>query len=172
MEKREYEKRVPSVYELDDLLTMKCAPDYPFRQLAEECAELAQAALKLIRAMENSATYKVDRDAAMKKFIEEMANVSVMWNIAMLHMRDDTYDKMFGITDEKSKRMGKRLEALPDRVKTGRWTVELPRAEASSKGDTMDEAQASVHDSAAGTHIDTAKIPAFINDYFNGMNKQ
>lgn len=57
------------------------SPEYCHRQLAEECTELAHAALKMVRVM-NHETPKAPEEA-MEALIEEMADVEVMQTIAM-----------------------------------------------------------------------------------------
>lgn len=59
----------------------KYGTDYLYRQLAEECCELAQAALKLIRA-HNRETPKSVADADAD-FIEELADVKLMLDIVL-----------------------------------------------------------------------------------------
>lgn len=49
--------------------------EYRLRILAEECAELAQAALKMIRAKEHDTP--ITEDDAMENLIEESADVMV-----------------------------------------------------------------------------------------------
>ena len=58
----------------------RVSEEYMLRQLAEECAELAQSALKLIRAV-NHETPMSELEARLH-FIEEMADVAVMWDWA------------------------------------------------------------------------------------------
>lgn len=53
--------------------------DYMFRQLAEECAELTQAALKFVR-LENKETPK-SADEVIRQFLEEIADVRIMLDI-------------------------------------------------------------------------------------------
>lgn len=65
------------VQRINDMIT----PEYCHRQLAEECAELAQAALKMVRVIKHE-TPKAPEDA-LDAFIEEMADVEVMQTIAM-----------------------------------------------------------------------------------------
>ncbi len=50
--------------------------EYMLRQLSEECAELTQASLKLIRAW-NGETPNTEQQA-MRHFVEELADVLVM----------------------------------------------------------------------------------------------
>jgi NTP pyrophosphatase (non-canonical NTP hydrolase) len=53
--------------------------DYIYRQLAEECAELAQAALKLVRA--NSKETPMSTEEATIRMAEEIADVRLMLDI-------------------------------------------------------------------------------------------
>lgn len=54
----------------------KYGEEYMLRQLAEECAELTQAALKVIRARKNETPMRIDE--AMEHLMEELADVEVM----------------------------------------------------------------------------------------------
>lgn len=56
----------------------KYGEEYMLRQLAEECTELAQAALKLIRAKRRETPMR--ESEAWERFMEEVADVSVMVN--------------------------------------------------------------------------------------------
>ena len=58
------------------------SPEYCHRQLAEECTELAHAALKMVRVM-NHETPKAPEEA-MEALIEEMADVLMYYNDVML----------------------------------------------------------------------------------------
>lgn len=53
--------------------------DYMYRQLAEECAELTQAALKLVRAYNKETPMGVDE--ATNGLLEEIADVRIMLDI-------------------------------------------------------------------------------------------
>ena len=57
-------------------IVKKYGEDYMLRQLAEECTELAQAALKLIRARRKETPMR--EDEAKEHLIEEVADVTVM----------------------------------------------------------------------------------------------
>lgn len=58
----------------------KCGWDYIYRQLAEECAELNKAALKLIRAVNKETPMTLDE--AAKDYVEELADSWLMIAIA------------------------------------------------------------------------------------------
>lgn len=62
--------------EIKDLVTA----EYCLRQLAEECCELAQAALKMIRVLKKEAT-PVTEVEAVEKLIEELADVEIMQDL-------------------------------------------------------------------------------------------
>lgn len=63
-----------------DEIAEKYGQEYILRQLAEECAELTQAALKVIRASRKETPMR--EDEAMERFMEELADVNVMMNAA------------------------------------------------------------------------------------------
>ena len=54
----------------------KCGREYMLRQMAEECNELAQAALKLIRVWHKETPMR--EDEAWEHLLEELADVEVM----------------------------------------------------------------------------------------------
>lgn len=86
----------------------RVSEEYMLRQLAEECAELAQAALKLIRAV-NHETPMSELEARLH-FIEEMADVSVMWDWAYWCFFDQT-DALFCDDTQRNK-----LDRMADRI--------------------------------------------------------
>lgn len=59
----------------------KCGEDYLLRQLAEECAELAQAALKVIRTRHGETP--ITPEEARGKLLEEIADVMVMMDLVI-----------------------------------------------------------------------------------------
>lgn len=61
--------------------------EYILRQLAEECAELCQASLKLVRAMHGETPLSVLE--AKEHLLEEMADVEVMMCLADKAMLSD-----------------------------------------------------------------------------------
>ena len=74
--------------------------------LAEEAAELAQAALKLRRTMDDVNPTPVTKAEAMDKLLEEIADVQLMLKTLGLDDLDD-YDRRKG---EKLDRWAERLE--------------------------------------------------------------
>lgn len=103
--------------EIAALLKRKCAPDYIYRQLAEECVELAQAALKLVRVRKGEASHLKESDV-MDNFLEELADASIMIDLALENMGDAKIGDVRGWVDSKMNRMHKRLSAMPDNVET------------------------------------------------------
>ena len=57
-------------------ISNKCGNEYMLRQLAEECSELSQAALKYIRALRKETPMRTDE--AIEHIVEEIADVSLM----------------------------------------------------------------------------------------------
>ena len=90
------------------LLNESCKPDYLYRQLAEECTELAQAALKKVRCMKHEMPLSQKSDVE-GNYIEELADVCVMWELAMLALRTQEREKVHEIMESKRERMGRRL---------------------------------------------------------------
>ena len=79
-------------------------------QLAEEAAELSQAALKLARVLRGENPTSVTRKEARKHLMEEYTDV---WQCAMELMISVDYHQI----DEKSERFWKRWEAREDESK-------------------------------------------------------
>lgn len=90
------------------LLNESCKPDYLYRQLAEECTELAQAALKKVRYMKHEMPLSQKGDVA-NNYIEELADAGVMWELAMLALRTQEREKAHEIMERKRERMERRL---------------------------------------------------------------
>ena len=82
--------------------------EYMYRQLAEECAELAQAALKMIRAYHKETP--LTPEVASMNLLEEVADVWLMLDAVFSHMLND--DQRAGFHDMyamKEKRMYSRM---------------------------------------------------------------
>ena len=86
----------------------KYGKEYVLRQLAEECMELGQAALKEIRAKRMET--RVTPEKAHADFIEELADVEIMIGFAR-NMLMDTTDELAcdAYKDMKTSRMVRRL---------------------------------------------------------------
>lgn len=61
---------------ISEQIARKYGEEYLLRQLAEECGELTQACLKLVRAWRGETP--VEPEEANEKLIEEMADVQLM----------------------------------------------------------------------------------------------
>lgn len=86
----------------------KYGEDYILCQLAEECAELCQAALKLVRARNKTTPMRVDE--ATERLIEEIADVTVMLKAVYDTMFDAAMmDAVNDIHIEKVARMYERM---------------------------------------------------------------
>jgi NTP pyrophosphatase (non-canonical NTP hydrolase) len=90
-------------------------------QLTEECGELIQASMKLIRALGNGNPTKVSKDEAIAKVLEEWSDVEIA-GIYILRMLEDMAD--YDIY-EKIEEIGK--------FKEQRWIDRV------RKGEVMDE---------------------------------
>lgn len=90
---------------IEKLAVEKYGEDYLPRQLAEEGAELAQAALKVIRARHGETP--VTPEEARAKLLEEIADVMVMMDLVLEN--DDEVDAVEEIMDAKVERMLYRL---------------------------------------------------------------
>jgi NTP pyrophosphatase (non-canonical NTP hydrolase) len=89
------------------LMTQVYEYGYLQRQLAEECSELAQAALKLIRVW-NDETPE-DEQTAISLYIEELADVRVMLSMALQELDADEMQYYADICQYKRERLYDRL---------------------------------------------------------------
>lgn len=94
-------EELASIYE-------KYGADYFLRQLAEECSELTQAALKIVR-VQNGET-PVSIEDAREAFLEEFADVIFMlWCIQELILSESESQEIDRIMERKSERMKRRM---------------------------------------------------------------
>lgn len=92
-----------------DMMDRLYTPDYLLRQLAEEYAEVAQAALKLIRATNGETPVCVSD--AMAKLIEEIADADIMRDLMFGTVDPHDIPGYSGIRDFKRQRTLDRLGA-------------------------------------------------------------
>lgn len=86
----------------------KCGKEYLLRQLAEECNELSQAALKLIRAWRKETPMR--EDEAYERLVEEIADVLLQTYMVRCEILvDDENSAISEIWAAKEKRMYERL---------------------------------------------------------------
>lgn len=90
-----------------DRIIEKYGEEYVLRQLAEECTELAQAALKMIRAQRRE-TPMLPLEAR-DNFIEELADVHVMLHGAKRLLSSDEEMKLLTLRRDKEARMYYRM---------------------------------------------------------------
>ena len=96
-------------------------------QLAEECAELSQAALKLARIRRGENPTPKTEEECLAALTEEIADVELC--ISELMMKDFVdYNKVMDIIDQKEKRWLNRLKEQFDR-KAGRQQAEAGEQE-------------------------------------------
>ncbi len=88
-------------------LAEKYGDGYVLRQLAEEACELGQAALKLVRARRGETP--VQAPEAEERLIEEMADVLVMAEIALVCLREGAEESIAAVAAGKCRRMRKRM---------------------------------------------------------------
>ena len=118
--------------DLLNLIRERKTPDYLYRQLAEECAELAQAALKVVRAQNGETPEKLED--AMDHYIEELADVFVMTGIANCDLNAVQAEKMYNIIEYKRERMAERLVSRGKTQKAPAKSAE--RAESAEQRDS------------------------------------
>lgn len=90
-----------------DRIIEKYGEEYILRQLAEECSELAQASLKMIRAQRRE-TPVLPLDAR-DKFLEELADVQIVIRAAKELLSSDEEMKLLTICREKENRWYRRM---------------------------------------------------------------
>lgn len=86
----------------------KYGKEYALRQLAEECNELSQAALKMIRAWNKETPMR--EDEAYERIVEEIADVLLMIYMVRCELLDEEQNACVSdIWDTKENRMYARL---------------------------------------------------------------
>lgn len=100
----------------DDLLVhmtyIACECGYLQRQLAEECAELAHAALKLVRCSKGEIVNEGLKTQVKENYLEEIADVKTMLRLAECELTEDEKEKVYYIAEKKKERMRLRLSRL------------------------------------------------------------
>ena len=94
--------------EIFDAIAGKYGKEYMLRQLAEECSELSQAALKYIRAARKETPMRIDE--AIEHLTEEIADVRLMIDAVsatVITWRD--CDAVIEIKEQKRDRWKKRM---------------------------------------------------------------
>lgn len=91
----------------DEKIKQHIPQDELLTQLAEECAELSQAALKLRRALTGIDPTPVTVDEARKNLVEEAADV---YNVLGLLLDAEDNTEIYSIIRRKKERWLKRLE--------------------------------------------------------------
>ena len=94
--------------EIFEAISGKYGKEYMLRQMAEECSELAQAALKYIRAVRKETPMRIDE--AIEHLTEEIADVRLMIDAVsatVLTWRD--VDDMQAIKEQKLDRWKTRM---------------------------------------------------------------
>lgn len=84
-------------------------------QLAEECAELSKAALKLRRAISRENPTPIDECTAMKNLVEEIADVSLV--LKVLGLDHNNHEVCLFIVRITNQKMDRWLERLADKGK-------------------------------------------------------
>ena len=91
----------------DEKIKQHIPQDELLTQLAEECAELSQAALKLRRALTGINPTPVTAEEARANLVEEIADIL---NVSDLLLEIDDVDEIYDIVQRKRERWLKRLE--------------------------------------------------------------
>ena len=89
-------------------ISEKYGKEYMLRQLAEECSELSQAALKYIRAARNETPMRIDE--AIEHLTEEIADVRLMIDaVSATVLSERDVDDVQAIKEQKLDRWKTRL---------------------------------------------------------------
>lgn len=91
----------------DEKIKQHLRQDELLAQLAEECAELSQGALKLRRALTGINPTPVTAEEARANLVEEIADIL---NVSDLLLEIDDVDEIYDIVQRKRERWLKRLE--------------------------------------------------------------
>ena len=92
---------------LNEKIKQHIPQDELLAQLAEEAAELSQAALKLRRALTGINPTPVTAEEARANLVEEIADIL---NVSDLLLEIDDVDEIYDIVQQKRERWLKRLE--------------------------------------------------------------
>lgn len=124
--------------ELYEKILDQCHPDYIYRQLAEECCELAQAALKVVRMVHDETP--ASKQVICAHYLEELADVYVMMELALLDLTDSERSTMLVIADGKRERWMNRLEEQQkDKQRKATETTSAEDASAEQHNDALIE---------------------------------
>lgn len=93
--------------EIDEKIKQHLPEEELLLQLAEECAELAQAALKLRRVMAGINPTPITEDEARSNLLEEAADV---YCVSRLLLGYEEHAEIYGIIKRKKERWAGRLE--------------------------------------------------------------
>ena len=94
--------------EIFDAIAGKYGKEYMLRQMAEECSELSQAALKYIRAARRETPMRIDE--AIEHLTEEIADVRVMIDaVTATVLSERDVDDVLGIKEQKLDRWKTRM---------------------------------------------------------------
>lgn len=94
--------------EIFESISEKYGKEYMLRQMAEECSELSQAALKYIRALRNETPMRIDE--AIEHLTEEIADVCLMIDaVSATVLSERDVDDVQAIKEQKLERWKKRM---------------------------------------------------------------
>ena len=93
--------------EIDETIKRHLPEEELLLQLAEECAELSQAALKLRRALTGINPTPIAEDEARGNLLEEAADVYCVLGLMLGH---EEHAEIYGIIKRKKERWAGRLE--------------------------------------------------------------
>ena len=94
--------------EIFEAITGKYGKEYMLRQMAEECSELSQAALKYIRAVRKETPMRIDE--AIEHLTEEIADVSLIIDaVSATVLSECNVDDVQEIKEQKLERWKKRM---------------------------------------------------------------
>ena len=104
--------------EIFEAIAGKYGKEYMLRQMAEECSELSQAALKYIRALRNETPMRIDE--AIERRAEEIADVRLMIDaVSATVLTEHDVDDVQAIKEQKLDRWKTRM--LDGDMDEDRW---------------------------------------------------
>lgn len=96
MNEREFEFKVrPDLQEISDSIADTIGFERVLQQLAEECSELAQSSLKLVRSIDGKNPTNKPYAECCKDWTEEIADVLVCMTVATVALESPLIEKIF-----------------------------------------------------------------------------
>lgn len=122
-----------------EYIASRTTEEAALRQIAEEAAELAQAALKLCRVIKKDSPTPINVEQAIKNLLEEIGDVQLTLNVWVgkysSFSKATVVENIEQVVSYKSKRWADRLKAEENKPKEGEENAEEDKQQ--SKGCTL-----------------------------------